>query len=293
MAAPLAILCSLTCAPGLPAIAAPPKTSSARALVDRVLGYLGLKVEACPAEIADQWPGRATLCAPYGSNFSSFKLDVETTLRRYNIASAVTPVEPWTLRDGRYRRVVEVEGEQIVVVFDENAQRVMLALPGEEGAIVEEVTSGRPVGPRIAGFGGVTTPRVRAEGRVVPRYPEAAQRLEISGTVSLEVLVRSDGSVGRVNVLRVDPEGWEFERAAVEAVRQWTFDPSRYQGKPVDALHTIHVTFGPAVAAPGDGKTPSADTEATEPAKAEDGAGGSREDGGARAEPAAEAGGER
>jgi len=222
-----------------------PAISPAREFVDRVLGYIGLRAEACPAEVVDEWPDRATLCAAYGSHFSAFKLDVETTLRRHNIASAVTPIEPWTYRAGRYQRVVEVEGERIVVVFDERTRRVMLALPGEGGEVVEEVITGRPSGPRIAGFGGVSTPRILLEGRVPPRYPAEAEERGIRGSVSLKVLVLRDGSVGRVDVLRVDPAGWKFDDAAVEAVLEWTFEPARYRDEPVDVVHTISVAFEP------------------------------------------------
>ena len=221
--------------------------SPARELVERVLGYLGLRVEACSGTIAQAWPDRSTLCAPYGGSFSAFKLDVETTLRRHNISSAIKSIEPWTYSVGSYKHVVEVEGEQITVVFDEKQRRVVLALPaGEKGDLVAEVTTGRPSAPRLAGFGGVSVPRVRVDGRVRPDYPVAAYTEGIRGDVTLRALVRRDGSVGEVEVLRVDPDGFDFETAAVAAVQQWRFDPAELDGEAVDAMHTIRVTFDAA-----------------------------------------------
>jgi TonB family protein len=256
----------------LPAQAAPPaETSPARELVERVLGYLGLRVRTCSDEVAAEWPDRATLCAPYGGRFSAFKLDVDSTLARHDISPAITPIEPWTFHAGRYTRVVEVEGERIVVVFDERTKQLVLALPGEKNEdLAEEVNTGRRVGPRIAGFGGVSVPRVRADSQVRPDYPVAAYRQGIAGNVTLRALILRDGSVGDVEVLRVEPDGYEFDAAAVAAVRQWRFDPATLDGEPVDAMHTLRVSFetpgegpagepAPADEAPADDADPSAE----------------------------------
>lgn len=59
--------------------------------------------------------------------------------------------------------------------------------------------------------------------RVEPKLSEQAQRAKVSGVVILRVGIRRDGSVGGVCVLKPLPCG--LNTAAVDAVRQWKFEP--------------------------------------------------------------------
>ena len=84
-----------------------------------------------------------------------------------------------------------------------------------------------------------TTPR--ALRKVNPSYPEKARRNRKEGTVTLELTVNKDGSVSGVHVVNgVDKE---IDRAAVDAVSQWKFDPGTYQGNPVDVDLDVTVNF--------------------------------------------------
>jgi TonB family protein len=79
--------------------------------------------------------------------------------------------------------------------------------------------------------------------QVPPKYPESARKRGATGTVLVRALVTKDGTVGRVVVPRgkgVDPD---LERAAVDAVRQWTFEPAKKNGTPVDVYVMIPVKF--------------------------------------------------
>ena len=61
-----------------------------------------------------------------------------------------------------------------------------------------------------------------------PRYPAAAARAGVSGSVVVEFTVNTDGSVGDVRAVSSDGPrqyGREFEREAVAAVRRWRFQP--------------------------------------------------------------------
>jgi protein TonB len=62
------------------------------------------------------------------------------------------------------------------------------------------------------------------------------------GRVQVRLLVRADGTVGRVDVLASsgDPE---LDRAAVVAVSRWRFDPARWGGTPVDSYYVVWVRF--------------------------------------------------
>ena len=75
-----------------------------------------------------------------------------------------------------------------------------------------------------------------------PPYPESARRRRISGEVMLQVLVRLDGST---EVLGIIKSGC---RACIETARKhallYRWEPALKDGKPVEAVGVISVTFG-------------------------------------------------
>jgi protein TonB len=60
--------------------------------------------------------------------------------------------------------------------------------------------------------------------QVPPRFPEAAARRRLEGSVEVRVSIAADGRVDGVDVLRSDPPG-VFDREAVLAVRRWRYAP--------------------------------------------------------------------
>ncbi len=102
--------------------------------------------------------------------------------------------------------------------------------PGSGGG-----TGGGPYRPGS----GVQPPRLLKEVRA--DYTDAGRRSGITGDVVLEIVVRHDGSVGDVRVLRRLGAG--LDERAVEAVRQWRFAPATRQGTPVDVVVQVAVEF--------------------------------------------------
>jgi TonB family protein len=86
---------------------------------------------------------------------------------------------------------------------------------------------------------GITPPSLLRE--VKPQYTEEARRLGVAGDVVLEIVVRSDGSVGQVSI--VQRLGSGLDQRAIEAVRQWRFSPARRHGVAVDVLVEVAVEF--------------------------------------------------
>lgn len=86
---------------------------------------------------------------------------------------------------------------------------------------------------------GIEPPRLLRE--VKPEYTDEARRRGVVGEVVLEVVVRNDGSVGEVRMLR--GLGYGLDQRAVEAVRQWRFSPARRQGAAVDVIVEVAVDF--------------------------------------------------
>jgi len=75
---------------------------------------------------------------------------------------------------------------------------------------------------------------------VKPIYPEDARQKRVEGTVILEATTDIYGRVQRVEVLRSIPL---LDQAAIDAVRQWIYEPEIIEGKPRGIIFTVTVTF--------------------------------------------------
>ncbi|MEM7247933.1 MAG: TonB family protein [Acidobacteriota bacterium] len=103
---------------------------------------------------------------------------------------------------------------------------------------------GPPVRPRAdpvrEGTMGLENPRLVKDPR--PDYPAVARRAQFEGTVIIEAVIGSDGRVKRTRLLR-GVGRFGLDEAALEAVRKRVYEPGRLEGRPVEVLSTIHVSF--------------------------------------------------
>lgn len=74
-----------------------------------------------------------------------------------------------------------------------------------------------------------------------PLYTETARKVRIQGPVILQLTLTKEGLVRDVEVLRGRPMG--LTEAAVEAVREWRYEPALLNGKPVEVYMTITINF--------------------------------------------------
>jgi TonB family protein len=90
---------------------------------------------------------------------------------------------------------------------------------------------------------------VRPGGRIMPPkkikdvppvYPALAQSAHISGAVTIEATIGTDGKVVDAKVVRSIPM---LDEAALDAVRQWEYLPTMLNGVPVPVLVTVTVNF--------------------------------------------------
>jgi TonB family protein len=81
----------------------------------------------------------------------------------------------------------------------------------------------------------------RVVRRVYPRYPAEARRARMEGLAELEVLIDASGKVRDVTIRKDLPDG--LGEAAVEAVRQWVFEPVVVNDVPVPALIDVVMNF--------------------------------------------------
>ncbi|MFZ0293900.1 MAG: energy transducer TonB [Candidatus Sulfotelmatobacter sp.] len=63
----------------------------------------------------------------------------------------------------------------------------------------------------------------RAKNKVQPEYPELARKMNITGTVKVQVVVSPNGTVKEAKVVGGHPV---LAGAALEAVRKWRFEPA-------------------------------------------------------------------
>ena len=75
-----------------------------------------------------------------------------------------------------------------------------------------------------------------------PDYPLPCKRRREEGTVLLNVLVQADGLPAAISLNRSSGHPL-LDRAALDAVRRWTFEPGRAAGAPVSSLVVVPVRF--------------------------------------------------
>jgi protein TonB len=116
---------------------------------------------------------------------------------------------------------------------------------GSMGGVIGGVIGGaapppppKPTVSRIRQGGNVQAARLI--NRVTPVYPPLARQTRISGTVRLHAIIGKDGSVQSLTLESGHPL---LVQAALDAVRQWRYQPTLLNGDPVEVDTTIDVIF--------------------------------------------------
>jgi len=145
-----------------------------------------------------------------------------------------------------------------VKIIKEDAEPDMGAV-GMTGGVPGGVAGGSMggvLGGVIGGMGGAPPPpRPRQTGpirvggnvqsarilnRVQPTYPPLARQTRISGTVRLHAIISKDGTIQQLEVISGHPL---LQQSALDAVRQWRYQPTLLNGEPVEVDTTIDVIF--------------------------------------------------
>ena len=77
----------------------------------------------------------------------------------------------------------------------------------------------------------------RAKNKVNPFYPELAKKMNITGTVRIEVTVSPNGTVKEARIVGGHPV---LATAALDAAKKWRFEPA-----PAESSGVIEFKFGP------------------------------------------------
>ena len=95
-----------------------------------------------------------------------------------------------------------------------------------------------PPVPRVAVGGAVQAARL--VNRVPPVYPPLARQTRIQGTVRLHAIIDTDGTVQELTVMDGHPL---LIQAAIDAVKQWRYQPTVVNGRPGEVDTEIDVLF--------------------------------------------------
>jgi TonB family protein len=99
----------------------------------------------------------------------------------------------------------------------------------------------RPQGPAPVRVGGnIRVPRKLVDVR--PVYPDSMRAAGREGVVTLDATIGEDGSVTSVRVVGGDVHP-DLAVSAADAVRQWRFSPTLLNGKPVEVVMAVKVSF--------------------------------------------------
>jgi protein TonB len=122
---------------------------------------------------------------------------------------------------------------------------------GVLGGIIGSVPSAAPPPPppppkkeekatpqRIKVGGNVQSARLVRQPR--PVYPPLAKQARISGIVKLGAIISKDGTIQHLEVISGHPL---LVPAALEAVKQWVYQPTLLNGEPVEVQTQIDVNF--------------------------------------------------
>jgi protein TonB len=96
-----------------------------------------------------------------------------------------------------------------------------------------------PTGPPSTSGGEIAEPSPLR--KVDPKYPPNAIAENIEGEVVLYAVIRRDGSVDSIQLVKgIDPQ---LDTNAMRALAQWKFRPAEHNGEPVDLEAIVHIPF--------------------------------------------------
>ena len=122
-----------------------------------------------------------------------------------------------------------------------------ISAPGPQGGVVGGIigsapktadAASAPNSQRIMVGGAVQANKLAIQ--TTPVYPPLAKHARISGTVELSAVIGKDGHIMNLSVIRGHPL---LVQSALDAVKDWVYQPTLLNGQPVEVSTTIDVNF--------------------------------------------------
>jgi len=141
------------------------------------------------------------------------------------------------------KRAAKVPAAEAVRKEPEAPQENVFTGPVRE-AVAADAVSARPVSeiPEEAGTPSLTRQAARYRDNPAPPYPGPARRRGHEGTVLLAVEVLVKGTTGRIHVVKSSGHPL-LDDAALQAAREWRFEPAMKNGTPVPSWVEVPVRF--------------------------------------------------
>ena len=79
--------------------------------------------------------------------------------------------------------------------------------------------------------------------KVIPKYPDIAQKSGIECNILMEVIINEKGRVISAKVIYASQDGYGFKKSALKAVQQLKFEPMLKDGVPVNVKIIYPVNF--------------------------------------------------
>jgi TonB family protein len=128
--------------------------------------------------------------------------------------------------------------KQIVKEFDSHLVVIYGATAGKAALTIGTVEALPLSSPRIRVGGNIQSAKLIS--KLVPRYPVEAKQARIQGVVKLYAVIGKDGTVQNLNVISGEPV---LAAAAIDAVKQWVYQPTLLNGNAVEVETEIDVNF--------------------------------------------------
>jgi TonB family protein len=161
------------------------------------------------------------------------------------------------LPEGTYSLEVRMPGfavltkSGVAIKGGEAAQLNLTLSMGRIAENVEIVGKGSPAPPVVNQTRAAAPQRIRVGGNVQaakiafmpkPEYPAYLQAQGVEGTVLLEGVISTDGSLLSLRSLNSLVHA-DLVKAATDAVQRWRYQPTQLNGKPVEIITTITVNY--------------------------------------------------
>lgn len=75
-----------------------------------------------------------------------------------------------------------------------------------------------------------------------PVYPYRARRMNIEGDVVVRFIIKKDGTVTNIKIVKSNPPGI-FDKSAINCISSWKFAPGELSGQRVDSVIEIPLVF--------------------------------------------------
>ena len=171
----------------------------------------------------------------------ALRLNPQNAETHYNLANALQSAGDREAATAEYRETLRLNPNfgathSIPDLTGSEKQEILTAVATPENP-KKNVPVMSPVG-RISVGGNVQA--LKLVRRVEPQYPPLAVQAHVSGAVHLHAIIAPNGNVTEVDALSGNPL---LVPSAMSAVKQWRYQPTLLNGRPVEVDTTIEVEY--------------------------------------------------